>query len=165
MPSSRGLQGIISLFGFRGLATSPTAKSDTESGVGVDGAEVVGQQITDTDQGAGVDGSEVAAPSVPGTDLGVGVDGEEAISATIADADAGTGADVKVTADTGLKSTAVDAGVGAETESISATLEDTDLGVGVDTETLATDRDLEVCITSIEGDLTVDLDITSEECA
>ena len=165
MSSSRGLQGITSLFGFRGLSSSPTTKSDTDSGVGVDGSEVVTFTITGTDIGVGVDGSEVLAPAIPSTDAGVGVDGAEVIAATVPDTDAGTGADDEVPSggyEGQVPST--DSGKVVETASVAVTLSDTDSGVGVDTGTLATDRDLEVCITSIAGDLTVKLDITSEEC-
>ena len=165
MPSSRGLMGITSLFGFRGLASSPITKSDTESGVGVDAAEVVTQTISDTDSGAGVDGSEVSAPEVPSTDVGIGVDGSEAIAMTGTSTDSGVGVDDEVPSGGYQAQTpSADSGVVAETASVAVTLSDTDLGVGVDSGTLATDRDLEVCITSIEGDLTILLDITSEEC-
>lgn len=165
MSSSRGLQGILDLFGFRGLSTSPITKSDTDSGVGVDGSEVVAQSISDTDSGAGVDGSEVMAPAIPSADAGVGADGEEVIAMAGTDTDAGTGADVEVPAG-GYQGQvpSTDSGTASETASVAVTLSDTDSGVGVDTGTLATDRELEVCITSIVGDLTIALDITSEEC-
>lgn len=165
MSSSRGLMGIIDLFGFRGLSTGPITKSDTDLGVGVDGSEVVAQSISDDDSGAGVDGSEVMAPAIPSTDTGAGVDGEEVVAATVPDADAGTGVDVEVPAG-GYQGQvpSADSGTASETASVAVTLSDTDSGVGVDAETLATDRELEVCITSIVGDLTIALDITSEEC-
>lgn len=165
MSSSRGLQGIISLFGFRGLSTGPITKSDTDLGVGVDGSEVVAQAISDTDSGAGVDSNEVSAPAIPDTDAGVGVDGEEVIASVVSDTDAGTGADDEVpSGGYQVLAPSTDSGVGAETASVAVTLSDTDSGVGVDSEVLATDRELEVCITSIVGDLTIELDITSEEC-
>lgn len=166
MPSSRGLLGLIDLFGFRGLASSPITKSDIDSGTGVDAVEVATQTITDTDSGVGVDGSEVSAPAIPSTDAGVGVDSEEVIAGTIPDTDAGTGVDAKVTVDTGLTGTpSADSGVAVETASVAVALSDTDSGTGVDTGTLVTDVELEVCITSIVGDLTIEIDITSEECA
>lgn len=165
MTSSRGLQGITSLFGFRGLSSSPITKSDTDSGVGTDGSEVVGQEITDSDSGAGVDGEEVPVSAVPSTDVGVGVDGEEVIAATVSETDSGTGVDDEVpSGGYSVKAPDSDAGVAVESSSVAVTLSDTDAGVGVDTEALATDRELEVCITSIVGDLTIKLDITSEEC-
>lgn len=165
MPSSRGLQGTTSLFGFRGLSSSPTTKSDTDSGAGVDGSEAVGQAMTDTDSGTGVDAGEVPAPAIPDTDVGVGVDGKEVLSTEVPDTDSGSGVDdEEPSGGYTVQAPGSEAGVGAETESIAVTLSDTDSGVGDDSEVLATDRDLEMCITSIEGDLTIELDITSEEC-
>ena len=165
MPSSRGLLGIISLFGFRGLASTPITKSDTDAGVGVDGAEVAAQAISDTDSGAGVDGSEVSTATIPNTDTGIGADGEELISATVPDTDAGVGVDIEVPAGGyQVEVPSADLGIVVETESLAVTLSDTDSGVGIDTETLATDRELEICITSITGDLTIIVSVTSEDC-
>ena len=162
--SSRGLLGVISLFGFQGLATLPVLITDTDSGVVVDGAEVAAQAITDTDLGAGVDGTEVVAPAISSVDVGIGVDGAEVLATTLLETDSGTSSEAQDASGTGLKSTKEDSGKVVETESLSATLSDTDVGVGTDSEVLATDQDLEVCIVEIVGDLTIALDITSEEC-
>ncbi len=165
MPSSRGLMGITTLFGFRGLSASTVQIVDTDSGVGVDAAEVVAEAIADTDAGVGVDGTEVINTIIPDAETGVGVDVLTLISVVVPDTDSGAGADDEVpSGGYTVQAPDVEAGVGVETESIAVTLNDTDAGTGVDSEVLATDRDLEVCITSIEGDLVIEMDITSEEC-
>lgn len=166
MSGTGGIQGLIELFGFLAPSASPITKSDTDSGAGVDGSEVVTFTIADTDDGAGVEGTEVLAPAIASTDAGVGVDAEEAIASTVPDTDAGTGVDSEVpSGGVQIQTPSTDSGSVSESASVAATLSDTDSGVGVDTGALATDRDLEVCITSIVGDLTVELDITSEECS
>lgn len=161
MPSSRGLQGTISLFGFRGLASSPVTISDTDSGVGVD-TGLVGQAITDTDLGVGVDGTEVVSMTLSDTDLGTGVDGEEAISVVLSNTDSGTGVDDEVPSGGYQAQTPdSDAGVVVETASVAVALSDTDSGVGTDSGSLTLGKQLTIEVTSIEDFLTIVVEIVS----
>ena len=161
MPSSRGLMGIISLFGFRGLASSPITVSDTDSGIGVD-TEVLVQSIEDTDSGVGVEGTEVLSITLLDTDLGVGVEVDKSLSNVLSDTEVGTGVDIEVPAGGYQTLTpGSDVGVGAETASVAVTLSDTDSGQGSDSSSLKLGKQLDIVVTSIEDYLDIKVDITS----
>lgn len=151
---SRGLLGVISLFGFKGLATSPIAKSDTETGTGVD-AETLEQAITGTEVGVGVEGAGTIEPSLPDADVGIGTEGTPVLAVILSDSDTGTGVEFSEFL-TSVQVPGTDVGTGAESSTLTITLSDSDSGVGVDTESLAVDRHILVVITAVESYRTIE---------
>lgn len=144
--SSRGLEGIISLFGFQGLAGTPVAKSSSDTGSGTD-SEAVAQAITGTDLGSGVEETPTVVPAVPGTDEGTGAE-TIALAVTLSGSETGSGVDAVSTAVREAEPS--DTGEGVETSTLSVTLSSSDTGSGADTSALAVDRMILVTITAIE---------------
>ena len=152
MPSSRGLEGVISLFGFRGLATAPITKSSGDSGSGTESSEVH-QAIVGSDVGEGVEGTPTIALSSLRSDVGVGMEGESVLAAALSGSDAGSGAEASSLSAQVVPS---DVGLGVESSSLTVHISSSDAGVGVDTSALALDRMIIVEITSIEPFRTIE---------
>ena len=95
MASARGLLGIIQLFGSLGLSARPIDVSDSDSGIGIEGTEVLREGKFDSDTGVGVDAGESMPGTIPDTETGVGVDAGEVISATLSSAETGAGVDTE----------------------------------------------------------------------
>lgn len=154
MPSSRGLQGIISLFGFRGLASSPIAKSGSDSGAGTESSDI-GQSVAGSDAGTGTEETPTLASALPDEDTGAGTEESSVLAVTLSASDTGSGADVSGYS---VQSALGDSGLGAESSSLAIAISSSDVGVGAEVSDLMPRRILTIEVTSIESDLTVEYD-------
>lgn len=152
MPSSRGLEGVISLFGFRGLATLPIVKSGSDSGSGTDTSDVY-FAIVDSDTGTGAEETPTIAPSLPDTDSGSGTEGTSVLAVTVPGTDTGTGVE---SSDCSAQPTPSDTGACAEGSSLAVSISSSDSGAGADVGALVLDRMITVEITSVEPFRTIE---------
>ena len=156
--TGRGLLGVTQLFGGLGLSAKPIDASDTDTGVGVDGTEVIFEGRSDTDLGIGSESEPTGfiSATVPDEDLGVVIDIHDDIQATLSDTtESGTGVD---TGAFSVNAPDAETGVGTETQSITMNISDTDSATGEDTPKLDFDRALIVVVTSISTDIIIEID-------